>query len=105
MSWVTNTTVLLISICRRRNSFCSRSRLIGSIAPNGSSISMSGGSAAERPRHAHSLVLAARELARVAVAHTAGRAHELEQLVDAGADPALSQPSSRGTVAMFVPIV
>ena len=46
MSWVTNTIVLRISRWRRRNSFCSRSRLIGSIAPNGSSISISGGSAA-----------------------------------------------------------
>ena len=46
MSWVTKTIVLRISACRRRNSFWSRSRLIGSIAPNGSSISISGGSAA-----------------------------------------------------------
>ncbi len=46
MSWVTNRIVLRISDWRRRNWFCSRSRLIGSIAPNGSSISISGGSAA-----------------------------------------------------------
>ena len=46
MSWVTKRTVLPISACRRRNSFCSRSRLIGSIAPNGSSISITSGSAA-----------------------------------------------------------
>ena len=46
MSWVTKTIVLRISCWRRRNSFCSRSRLIGSIAPKGSSISISGGSTA-----------------------------------------------------------
>ena len=46
MSWVTKMTVLRISRWRRRNSSCSRSRVIGSIAPNGSSMSMSGGSAA-----------------------------------------------------------
>ncbi len=46
MSWVTKTIVLRSSACRRRNSFCSRSRLIGSIAPKGSSISITGGSAA-----------------------------------------------------------
>ena len=46
MSWVTKRIVLRISAWRRRNSFCRRSRLIGSIAPNGSSISITGGSAA-----------------------------------------------------------
>ena len=46
MSWVTNRIVLRISDWRRRNWFCRRSRLIGSIAPKGSSISISGGSAA-----------------------------------------------------------
>ena len=46
MSCVTNTIVLRISRCSRRNSFWMRSRLIGSMAPNGSSMSISGGSAA-----------------------------------------------------------
>ncbi len=46
MSWVTKITVLRTSSCRRRNSTWSRSRVIGSSAPNGSSISISGGSAA-----------------------------------------------------------
>ena len=46
MSCVTNTTVLRTRAWRPRNSSCSRARLIGSIAPNGSSISISGGSAA-----------------------------------------------------------
>ena len=46
MSCVTNTIVFRISCCSRRNSFCSRSRLIGSIAPKGSSMSISGGSTA-----------------------------------------------------------
>ena len=46
MSWVTNTIVLRNVCCRRRNSSCSCVRVTGSIAPNGSSISMIGGSAA-----------------------------------------------------------
>ena len=46
MSWVTKRTVLRTCACRRRNSFCRRSRLIGSIAPKGSSISITSGSAA-----------------------------------------------------------
>ena len=46
MSWVTNRIVLRRSRWSLRNSFWSRSRLIGSIAPNGSSISITGGSAA-----------------------------------------------------------
>ena len=56
---------------------------------------------------ADALALAAGELRGVAVARL-GRVEpdELEQLVDAGADaPRLSQPSSRGTVAMFSAIV
>ena len=61
----------------------------------------------ERARDADALALAAGELRRVAVAHV-GRASDdqLEQLVDARArSRCLSQPSSRGTVAMFSPIV
>ncbi|MEZ5372850.1 MAG: hypothetical protein R2704_08945 [Microthrixaceae bacterium] len=46
MSWVTNTIVFCISSWRRRNSFCKRSRVIGSMAPNGSSINNTSGSAA-----------------------------------------------------------
>ncbi len=46
MSCVTNRIVFASSACRRRNSFWSRSRTIGSTAPNGSSISIRGGSAA-----------------------------------------------------------
>src|SRR5665648_45399 len=45
MSWVTKTIVLPSLPCRRRSSFCSRSRVIGSMAPNGSSISITAGSA------------------------------------------------------------
>ena len=37
MSWVTKMTVLRTCLCRRRKSFWSRSRAIGSIAPKGSS--------------------------------------------------------------------
>ena len=46
MSWVTKRIVLRTSAWRRRNSFWRRSRLIGSTAPNGSSISITPGSAA-----------------------------------------------------------
>ena len=46
MSWVTKMIVLARSCCRRRNSSWRRSRTIGSTAANGSSMSMSGGSAA-----------------------------------------------------------
>ena len=46
MSWVTNTTVFCTSDCRRRNSSCRRTRVTGSIAPKGSSMSRTGGSAA-----------------------------------------------------------
>ena len=46
MSWVTKRMVLPSSACRRRNSSCSCSRTIGSTALNGSSISITGGSAA-----------------------------------------------------------
>ncbi len=46
MSWVTNRIVFASCSWRRRNSFWSRSRTIGSTAPNGSSMSMTGGSAA-----------------------------------------------------------
>ena len=45
-SWVTKMIVLRTCSWRRRNSFWSRSRRIGSTAPNGSSMSITGGSAA-----------------------------------------------------------
>ena len=62
MSWVTNRTVFRISAWSRRNSFWIRSRLIGSIAPNGSSISITGGSAASARATPDALLLAAGEL-------------------------------------------
>ena len=46
MSWVTMTIVLPSSPCSRRNSSCSCSRTTGSTALQGSSMSMTGGSAA-----------------------------------------------------------
>src|SRR3954451_5476622 len=46
MSCVTNITVFSTSRCNLRNSPCNRKRVIGSSAPNGSSIRSSGGSAA-----------------------------------------------------------
>ncbi len=45
-SWVTKTMVLPRSDCSRINSSCSSPRVMGSTAPNGSSISSTGGSAA-----------------------------------------------------------
>lgn len=45
-SWVTNTMVLRSSSCSRTNSSCSDARVMGSTAPNGSSMSSTGGSAA-----------------------------------------------------------
>src|SRR6266508_2114416 len=77
MSCVTNTIVLPISRCSRRNSSCSECRTIGSTALNGSSISMIGGSAASfgsRPTRSSSSIATVRVFA-------------------------LSQPSSLGTVA------
>src|SRR3954453_747783 len=104
MSWVTKSTVLRISACRRRNSFCRRSRLIGSIAPNGSSIRISGGGGgggrggprapARRPRgapagHADALALAAGELRRIALGHVLRQPDQVQQLLDAGPDALL----------------
>ena len=62
MSWLTNMIVLPSASCILRNSSWMISRLIGSIAPKGSSISMTGGSAGERARHADALRLAAGQL-------------------------------------------
>src|SRR4051794_8561537 len=90
MSCVTNRIVLASCSWRRRNSFWSRSRTIGSTAPNGSSMSITGGSPPRGPpppppprpppptpgrgprapppggpRDAHPLSLTARQLGRV----------------------------------------
>src|SRR4051812_31239662 len=128
MSWVTKTIVLRISDWSRRNSFWSRSRLIGSIAPNGSSMRSSGGGAGrgggapaprglapgglgrvggargERAGHADALALAAGELGRVAVARLVRvERDELEQLVHARRDALLvpaEQPRDGGDVVL-----
>ena len=63
MSCVTNTIVLRTSRCSRRNSSCSWARTIGSIAANGSSISMHRRVGGERAGDADALALAAGELA------------------------------------------
>ena len=58
-------------------------RVTGSMAPNGSSISSTGGIGGERPRHADALALPARELRGIAVAVVGGiEPDEVEQLVD-----------------------
>ena len=88
MSWVTKTTVLRNSCWRRRNSSWSRARTIGSIAPNGSSISISGGFDGERTREADALALTAGELGREALPVLLRvEPDELEQLADALPDP------------------
>ena len=80
--------------------------MIGSSAPNGSSISSSGGIGGERAREPDALALAAGELRGVALRVVLLEADELEQLGDRARGSAAScQPSSRGTVAMFSPIV
>ena len=96
MSWVTNTIVLRTVSWRRRNSSCSRIRVTGSMAPNGSSMSSTGGSAA-RARHAHPLALAAGQLGRVPPpVRRRVEAHELEELVHAGLDATRSSPAGGG---------
>src|SRR3954469_4285805 len=98
MSCVTKTMVFWISACRRRNSFWIRSRLIGSMAPNGSSMRSTGGAGARapgtpqrrRPGHADALALAARELGGIAVADLVRiEGDEIDELVDAVIDPVL----------------
>ena len=60
----------------------------------------------ERPGHADPLLLAARELGRVAVEQLGVEADQLDQLVDPlPRSASLSQPSSWGTVAMFSAMV
>ena len=59
----------------------------------------------ERPGDADALLLAARELGRVAVAHLGVQADQVEQLVDPRLARSLSQPTRPGTVAMFSPMV
>ena len=79
---------------------------MGSTAPNGSSISSTGGSAARARATPTRCCCPPRQLGRVALGQLGVEADELEQLVDPLADVrALSQPSSRGTVAMFWAIV
>ena len=68
MSWVTKRTVFRISVWSRRNSFCRRSRLIGSIGPEGLVHQHHRRVGRQRPRDADALLLSARELAGEAVA-------------------------------------
>ena len=87
MSWVTKTIVFLRPWRIRRNSSCRCARVIGSMAPNGSSISITGGSAASARATPTRCFWPARELARKAVA--VGRrfhADQCQQLVDARGD-------------------
>ena len=65
MSWVTNTIVLPVARWMRAISPCSASRVIGSTAANGSSISKHVGVGGERAGDADALLLAARQLVRI----------------------------------------
>ena len=94
MSWVTKTTVLRISRWRRRNSFWSRSRLIGSMAPKGSSISISGGSTASARATPTRWRWPPESWPGSGRASRRVEAHELEQLVHPGAD-ALAVPAEQ----------
>ena len=76
---VTNTTAAPVSAQIRTSSDCIRSRVISSRAPNGSSISSSGGPRAEGPGDRDALLHPAGELAR-AVRGEVGEPDELEQL-------------------------
>ena len=87
MSWVTKMIVLRTSPWMRSSSFCSRVRVIGSSAPKGSSISITGGSAASARARPDPLTLPARELRGVPRAVVLrGQVDEVEQLVDARPD-------------------
>src|SRR3954469_5463521 len=87
MSCVTKTTVLRSSCWRRRNSSWSRARTIGSIAPNGSSINISGGVGAERAREADALALTTGKLRGEPLRVGRIEPDELEQLRGARLDP------------------
>ena len=103
MSCVTSTMVVPKRRWIARRSSCALPRMIGSSAPNGSSISSSVGLCGQRPRHADALLLAARELVRKLAGELRRiELEQIEQLLDARRRSALrSQPSRRGTVAMF----
>ncbi len=77
--------------------------MIGSTAPNGSSISRTGGSAARARATPDALLLAAGELARIAAVEFAGvQADQVEHLLDPVLAPCdLDQPIIFGTRAMF----
>ena len=77
--WVTNSTVSDRSAQIRSSSSCSRSRVIASSAPNGSSISSTSASWRERPGERDPLPHAAGQLVRPLVGEVA-EVHGLEQL-------------------------
>ena len=96
MSWVTRMMVLRSRRRIARNSLCSRSRTIGSTAPKGSSISITGGSAASaratptrwRWPPESSRGIAPQELPRL-------EPDERQHLLDARRDPRL-RPAEQG---------
>ena len=107
MSWVTNRIVLASSLLEAQElvlEALADDRVDGAEGLVHEHHRRVGG---ERSRHADALTLATGELARVAIA-VAGRieADQRQQLVDALADAvSASQPSSRGTIATFSPMV
>ena len=80
IEWVTKTMVVPVCCQMRRTSVFIRSRVISSSAPNGSSMSSSGGLEGERARDRDALLHAARQLVRV-VAHEVAELDELEHLL------------------------
>ena len=87
MSWVTKTIVLPSSPCRRRNSSCSCSRTTGSTARERLVHQHHRRVGRQRTRDADALLLAAGELAGVALGERRVEADALEQLHRAGHGP------------------
>ena len=105
-SCVTKTTVLRIAFRIFRNSFCNRPRVIGSMAPKGSSMSMTGGSPA-RARATPTRCRCPPESSRgYRVRWIAGSMPTRVSISSTrAAIRAAGQPTSLGTVAMFSAIV
>ena len=103
MSWLTKTTVFFSAACSFMNSSWITSRLIGSIAPKGSSIEQHRRIGRERAHDADALLLPARELLRVALEEDLGIEidHRPGARRRAGATSRRSQPSRSGTTQML----
>ena len=102
MSWVTKRIVLPSSPCRRRNSSWSCSRTTGSTAQNGSSMSITGGSAASARATPTRCCWPPESWRGSAWRSAVSRPTRSSSSIAAVPRPScLSQPSSSGTVAML----